>query len=149
LDELRVLARDRNGTTATFCFSTQIKPGLNRFTVYGPANSLTVDLTSGTVIRHVGRSYKSYLTFLMPPLNSAKEHLANARRNAINIMRWRLHQDSGMKELIQRFYASITDGSPLPIPYREILLTARTMDRVFAQIRSKTSPRDITVNAGA
>lgn len=147
LDELRVLVRDRNGTTALFCFSTQIKPGLNRFSVYGPANSLSVDVTSGSVIRHVGRSYKSYLTFLIPPLNSAREQLGNARKNAINIMRWRLHQDSGMKELIHRFYHSITSRGPVPIPYREILLTARMMDRVFAQIGSKASPREVEVNA--
>jgi hypothetical protein len=29
--ELRVLIRDKSGTTAFFCFSTQIKPGLNQF----------------------------------------------------------------------------------------------------------------------
>jgi hypothetical protein len=45
-----------------------------------------------------------------------------------------LHQDFGMKELIERFYQSIRDRSAPPIPYREILLTARIMDEVFAQI---------------
>ena len=39
-----------------------------------------------------------------------------------------------MKELIERFYNSIRKGSPLPIPYREIILTARIMDEIFAQI---------------
>ena len=39
-----------------------------------------------------------------------------------------------MKELIERFYNSIrTNGLP-PIPYREIILTARIMDEIFAQI---------------
>ena len=39
-----------------------------------------------------------------------------------------------MKELMERFYDSIrTDMAP-PIPYREILLTARMMDEIFAQI---------------
>ncbi len=136
LDELRVLIRDRVGTTAQFCFSTQIKPGLNRFQICGPVNSLTVDLVSGSVIKNRGLSYKSYLTFLVPPLNSAKEHLANAGRNAANILLWRLHQDSGMKELIHRFYQSIVGGLPPPIPYRDIVLTARIMDSIFDQIRA-------------
>lgn len=48
----------------------------------------------------------------------------------------RLYQDSGVKELIQRFHESITRGTPPPIPYREILLTARIMDSSFAQIRA-------------
>ena len=39
-----------------------------------------------------------------------------------------------MKELIERFYDSIRTGNPPPIPYREIMLTARIMDEIFAQI---------------
>ena len=39
-----------------------------------------------------------------------------------------------MKELIERFYNSIRSGSPPPIPYREIILTARIMDEIFVQI---------------
>jgi hypothetical protein len=39
-----------------------------------------------------------------------------------------------MKELIERFYNSVRSGSPPPIPYREIILTARIMDEIFAQI---------------
>jgi hypothetical protein len=39
-----------------------------------------------------------------------------------------------MKELIERFYNSIRLDDPLPIPYREIILTARIMDEIFAQI---------------
>jgi hypothetical protein len=39
-----------------------------------------------------------------------------------------------MKELIERFYDSIRSGGSPPIPYREIVLTARIMDQVFAQI---------------
>jgi len=41
---------------------------------------------------------------------------------------------SGMKYLIESFYRSIVDGTPVPIPYREILLTARIMDAIFAQL---------------
>jgi hypothetical protein len=39
-----------------------------------------------------------------------------------------------MKELIERFYNSIRSGNPPPIPYREIVLTARIMDEIFVQI---------------
>ena len=53
---------------------------------------------------------------------------------SLNFLRQRLYQDFGMKELIERFYNSIRTGSPPPIPYREIILTARIMDEIFAQI---------------
>jgi predicted dehydrogenase len=134
LDELRVLIRDASGTTAFFCFSTQLKPGLNLLRVCGPANSLTVDHASGTLLRHENRSYKSYLTFFAPPLKNAQQHFRNACGNVFQFLRGQLHQDSGMKELIERFYESIRNQTAPPIPGREILLTARIMDEIFAQI---------------
>jgi predicted dehydrogenase len=134
MDELRVLLQDKHGTTAQFCFSTQFKPALNRLRIYGPRNSLMVDILTGTMIRNPGRSYKSYLTYFIPPLKYAREYFRNARVNVINFLCRRLYQDFGMKELIERFYNSIRTGTEPPIPYREILLTARIMDEIFAQI---------------
>lgn len=133
LDELRVFVQDSKGTTAVFCFSTQIK-GLNQLRIYGPSGSLIADIIAGTIVRTSSRAYKSYLTYFIPPLRSAREYLRNARVNAVNFFRRRLYQDFGMKELIERFYDSIRLNAPPPIPYREILLTARIMDEIFAQI---------------
>jgi predicted dehydrogenase len=133
LDELRVLIRDKGGMTASFSFSTQIK-GVNQLRVYGPSGSVTADIITGSLIRNQSRSYKSYLTYFVPPLKSAREHFENARVNTANFLTRRLYQDFGMKELIERFYNSIRKGDPLPIPYREMLLTARIMDEIFAQI---------------
>ena len=140
LDELRVLLRDSTGTTAFFCFSTQFRPGLNELRICGPTNSLMVDNSSGSLIRQENRSCKSYLTYFVPPLVNAREHLRNACVNASNFLRRRLYQDAGMKELIERFYQSVRSGGPPPIPYREILLTARIMDEVFARIYPAGGP---------
>src|SRR5438034_9256091 len=49
------------------------------------------------------------------------------------------HMKSGMKYLIESFYRSIVEDTPVPIPYREILLTARIMDAIFAQLDRKRS----------
>ena len=133
LDELRVLIRDKSGTTAFFCFSTQIK-GLNELRIYGPVNSVTVDIATGSLTRKQSRAYKSYLTYFIPPLKNAREHLRNAGCNVINFLRRRRYQDFGMKELIERFYNSIRLRGEPPIPYREIILTARIMDEIFSQI---------------
>jgi predicted dehydrogenase len=134
LDELRVMIRDRNGMTAFFCFSSQIKPGLSQFRICGPKNSILVDQTSGSIIRNKKRNNKSYLTFFVPPLLHASEHLQNVRRNIGDFTNRRLYQDSGMTELIRRFYRSIQLKTPPPVPYREIALTARIMDEIFAQV---------------
>ena len=59
-----------------------------------------------------------------------------------DFIRGELYQDSGMKELIVRFYQGIhTNGVP-PIPYREILLTARIMDEIFQQVAAERSARE-------
>ncbi|HXM28115.1 MAG TPA: Gfo/Idh/MocA family oxidoreductase [Chthoniobacterales bacterium] len=143
LDELRVLMRDTSGTTAFFCFSTQVR-GLNQLRVYGPAGSVTADIITGSFVRNINRSYKSYLTYFIPPLRNAREHFRNASRNVINFARRRLYQDFGMKELIERFYNSIRLGSEPPIPYREIILTARVMDEIFAQIYPSEARKPLT-----
>ena len=149
LDELRVLLRDASGTTAFFCFSTQLKPGLNQLRICGPVNSLVVDHASGSLIRHENRAYKSYLTYFVPPLKNARQHLRNARVNFFNFLNGKLHQDSGMKELIERFYQSIQNQSAPPIPYREILLTARIMDEIFAQIYKAKTAEPATLKPAA
>jgi len=138
LDELRVLIRDKNGTSALFCFSTQMK-GLNQLRIYGPAGSLVADIITGSLIRNKTDAYKSYLTYFVPPARNAWEHLRNLGANARNFARRRLYQDFGMKELIERFYNSIREASEPPIPYREIILTARIMDEIFAQIYPRRS----------
>ena len=147
LDELRVLIRGLSGTTAFFCFSTQIAPGLNQLRICGPKNSLTVDHASGSLIRHEDRSYKSYLTYFLPPLVAAKEHLRNAASNLKSFFTQRLHQDAGMKELIERFYHSVRAKGDPPIPYREIILTAQIMDRIFAQVYPKHAHVNATFQA--
>ena len=134
LDELRVLIRDKSGTTAFFFFSTQIKPKLNQLRICGPLNSLILDQNSASLIRNVNRSYKSYLTFFIPPLQSARENVRNAGINIRNFIGRKLYQDYGMTELVSHFYRSIRDSKAPPIPYREILLTAKIMDEIFAQI---------------
>jgi predicted dehydrogenase len=143
LDELRVLIRDKSGMTAFFCFSTQIR-GLNQLRVYAPAGSVTADIITGSLVRKETRSYKSYLAYFVPPLKNAWEHLRNARLNVTNFLRRRLYQDFGMKELIERFYNSIRLGSEPPIPYREIILTARVMDEIFAQIYPSEARKPLT-----
>ncbi|HEX3627771.1 MAG TPA: Gfo/Idh/MocA family oxidoreductase [Verrucomicrobiae bacterium] len=136
LDELRVTIRDRSGTTGYFCFSTQIKPAMNGLRVCGLKNSLIADASSGSLIRFESKASKSYLTYFLPPLRLARQYFRNGWINVTDFMRGRLHQDAGMKELIEQFYHSIQSHGAPPIPYREILLTARIMDEIFAQVYS-------------
>lgn len=134
VDELRVIIRDNGGPTAYFTFSSQMKPTLHQFRIYGPENGLVADDDHQTVIRISGRKYKSYLDQFVPPVLFAKQYLDNTKHNVKKFLQRDFHNDSGLKCLIERFYSSVTNNDPLPISYQEILTTARIMDNIFAQI---------------
>lgn len=135
VDELRVVISDEGRTTAFFTFSTQMKPILQEFRVYGPKNGLILDQNHEVVLKLRGNKYKSYADFFIPPVEMAKQQLENWRRNVGLFMKKDLHMDTGIKYLIDGFYRSIREGTEVPIPYREILLTSKIMDSIFAQLK--------------
>jgi predicted dehydrogenase len=137
IDELRVLISEQGRTTAYFTFSSQMRPALHQFRIYGPKNGLILDQDQETLIRLPGTRLKSYLEKFGAPLTLAKQYYGNVFTNLGTFAAKDFHMKSGMKYLIGSFYRSITKGEPLPIPYREILLTASIMDSIFAQIQEQ------------
>jgi predicted dehydrogenase len=136
VDELRLIIRDDNATTADFTFSSQICPPQHVFRVYGPKRSLVVDDDHQVVIRLENRPYKSYVRLFVPPVTFAAQYLGNLRRNIWRFINndFHLPNEAGLLTLITAFYESVAKGWPPPIPYREILLTSRIMDAAFDQI---------------
>jgi len=139
IDEVRVLIKDGDSTTAYFTFSSQMKPTLHQFRLYGPINSLIVDDDHQLLLKIRNEEYKSYLRYFMPPLKDAKQYIGNLSRNMISFMRKDFHlpNDAALKSLIEGFYQSIINDAPLPLSYREILVTSRIMDNIFAQVSNQ------------
>lgn len=137
VDELRVIINDDNRTTAYFTFSSQMRPALHHFAVYGPKHGLLLDEDQQTLIKVSGDRLKSYAERFIPPLKLARQHASNVLHNFGIFLRRDFHFKSGMKFLIENFYASIREGKPLPIPYQEIILTSRLMDAIFDQLREQ------------
>jgi predicted dehydrogenase len=140
IDELRVLISEEERTTAYFTFSSQMRPALHQLRIFGPENGLVLDHDHETLIKLRGERRKSYLEKFVPPVDFAWQYLGNLNGNLRTFLKRDFQMKSGMKFLIESFYRSITDGVPLPVPYREILLTARIMDSIFAQLESYRSP---------
>jgi len=140
VDELRVIISGDDRVTAFFTFSSQMRPSLHQFRIYGPSNGLLLDQDNETLIRLEGKRYKSYLEHFVSPLVLAKQYVGNTAQNVRAFLANDFHMKSGMKYLVEAFYRSITDSKPLPIPYREILLTSRIMDSIFEQIAAKRWP---------
>jgi len=135
LDELRVLIVDDHHTTACFTFSSRMRPLLQQFRIFGSKNGLLLDEQQQTVVKLRGVPFKSYIERFLPPVIFARQYLANAGRNVRLFLASDFHMEAGKKELIRAFYRSIVDGTPPPIPCRQILLTARLMDSIFEQLR--------------
>ena len=135
IDELRVILHD-DVTTAYFTFSSQMRPPLHQLRLFGPRNGLVMDDDQLTVIRVKGSRYKSYLEQFVPPWDYAKQYIGNSLGNMTKFLKADFQTGYSMKVLIRSFYRSITDGLPLPIPYKEILRTSRIMDEIFSQLSS-------------
>jgi predicted dehydrogenase len=139
VDELRVIISEEERTTAYFTFSSQMRPCLHEFRIYGPQNGLIVDQDHELLIKLRGAKFKSYVNMFIPPISLASQHLGNLMTNVKSFLGRDFHMKAGMKCLIESFYNSIVRDTPVPIPYREILVTARIMDDIFDQLNRRSA----------
>jgi predicted dehydrogenase len=145
VDELRVIVADGDRATATFTFSSQMRPSLHQFRLYGPKNGLILDHDQESLLEIRGARFKSYTEKFVPHLDFAVQHLSNFMTNVKTFLARDFHMKSGMKFLIESFYRSIAEGTPPPIPYREIQLTATIMDAIFEQLAARQSDCAVAV----
>jgi predicted dehydrogenase len=142
IDELRVIVSAEERVTAYFTFSSQMRPALHQLRIYGTKNGLLLDHDHDVLLKLRGKRLKSYLEKFVPPFDLAGQCLRNAMLNGRTFLANDFHMKSGMKYLIESFYRSISEGTPEPIPQREIVLTARIMDCIFAQLDCEETSRD-------
>jgi predicted dehydrogenase len=145
VDELRVIVADQTGATGYFTFSSQMRPALHSFRVFGKRNGLAMDQDQETLVKLRGQRYTSYVEKFIPPLTMGKQDFGNTITNIRRFLRRDFHMKSGMKYLMESFYKSIVENTPVPIPYREIILTAHIMDQIFSQLRHKAESERRTV----
>jgi predicted dehydrogenase len=148
VDELRLIVRDENATTAHFTFSSQICPKQHAFRLHGPERSLVVDDDHQVVLRLENKQYKSYLRFFVPPAVFAGQYVRNLATNMRRFAKndFHLPNEAGLLTLITSFYKCVADGAPPPIPYREILLTSRIMDAAFEQITRTAESANLSLS---
>lgn len=138
VDELRTIIR-AGDVTAYFTFSSQMRPTLHHFRLFGPKNGLLVDESQQTVVRLRGKRYKSHLERFLPALDLSRQYFSNFRRNVRRFLRNDLQEGHGMRELLRTFQQAIERGGGPPIPYPEILRTSRILDRIFDQLGTRVA----------
>lgn len=135
IDELRVIIAEEQRATAYFTFSSQMKPSLHQFRVYGSKNGLVLDQDQETLITLRGKKLKSYAETFVAPAIMADQYLKGLFTNFRLFAARDFHMKAGMKYLIEAFYQAIVEGAPDPIPHHEILRTTRIMDAIFVQLQ--------------
>lgn len=137
IDEVRVIVKDEDSTTAYFTFSSQVRPAPHQLRLYGPKRSIFVDDDHQILLRIDNKEHKSYLKYFLPPFGFAAQYIGDFGKNFWKFLQRDFHlpNDAGLKRLIDEFYRSIIDNTPLPISYKEIILTSKIMDSIFDQIR--------------
>jgi predicted dehydrogenase len=111
IDELRVIISEEKGTTAYFTFSSQIRPLLYEFKIYGPKNGLMLNENQQILLKLRGEMYKSYAENFIPPLINARQYIQNFIHNTKLFLKANFHVDTGKKNLIELFYKSIRYNS--------------------------------------
>src|SRR5262249_18366475 len=115
IDELRVIISENEKTTAYFTFSSQMRPQLHQFRVYGSRNGLIMDHDQDTLIKLPGSRFPSYAEKFVPSIAFARQYVGNFYTSMQAFLANDFHMKSGMKYLIESFYRSIEQGAPLPI----------------------------------
>jgi hypothetical protein len=95
-----------------------------------------IDQDNETLICLKGARLKSYAEHFLGPLMLAKQYVGNTSRNVRMFLRNDFHNKASLKYLFEGFYRSISEGTPPPLSYREILMTSRIMDSIFRQLRT-------------
>ncbi|MGH9474311.1 MAG: hypothetical protein ACRD1M_16400 [Terriglobales bacterium] len=148
-DELRVIVAG-GGTTAYLTFSSQMRPSLHVFRIFGPKNGIVVDQDQQTVVRLRGARRKSCLEKFVSPAATGRQHMAGAAANVGRFLRGDLHMSGDTQFLVRSLYEAVAQRRPAPVSEREILLTARVMDEIFAQLaarRQAETPAPVAVQA--
>jgi predicted dehydrogenase len=133
LDELRVTVQGER-VSASGLFSSHARPAGHFLRVYGTKNTLHVDFTMRTVALDVSPKLPSAIGRVVPAFDQALAYLREGGKNVVKFARSEFHFFSGLNRLIGLFYDSITQGTELPISYRDMLRVAAMMDEIFRQV---------------
>ena len=139
-DELRVLVEGES-TTAYGTFSSHIRPAAHYCRVFGTRDSVHVDYIHRTVTLEAGTTLPSAVGRLVPAFQQAWRHARAGLDNTARFARSDFHFFAGLHTLLRRYYQSILDDGPVPIPYRDIRRIAAWMDDIFAQLGPEPDPR--------
>jgi predicted dehydrogenase len=140
--ELRVLLRGAEAT-ASLTFTCQARP-LQRVTrLYGTKGGIEVDLEGRVLRRQFALRWPGPFAKIEAPYRHLREAFRSLVRNTWRFLRCQQHYFAGMNRLFTLFYRSIREGTPPPIPHREIRRVTALMDEIFQQCQKNADTRAV------
>ncbi len=137
-DELRVTLK-AGAVTATAVISGHARPVGHTMRVYGNNDTAVLDYVGRTLVPAPRQTQPGSIGRLGPAVAQARAYARSATANVRRFWRHEYHFFQGMRVLLDGFYRSIQEDTPLPLPYEEILWSVQTIDRIVAQIPALTA----------
>lgn len=136
VDEARITLNGKR-MTAYATFSAHAKPAGHFLRVYGTKNTVLVDHVARTVTLEMPPNLPSAFGRLLPPWHHVVQFAREGARNVVRFVKSDFHFFAGLNHLLSRYYRSILDDTPAPIPDSDILWLARVCDDVYGQLAAE------------
>ncbi len=114
VDELRVIVNDQERATAYFTFSSQMKPAINQFRIFGPWNGLLLDQDQDLLLCLNAQKVTTKADLRTLSALFIKQRLRELPGELRGFMPQDQTMESGMRLLIEAFYRSIVKAPPRP-----------------------------------
>jgi len=138
LNELRVMLFDQD-RSAYVTLTSHARPVAHLLTVYGTKRTARLDFEAGTIIWSSPAALPGPFGRLSCIFGDGIQCFREGTQNVLRCVRGDYHTLSGLNFLINAFYESIRNDTPVPVSYHEILKVAAISDAVFAQLGTEHS----------
>jgi predicted dehydrogenase len=114
-------------------FSVDIQPYLNALHIYGSEGSLFLNQNTMTLVSHTTSRLPKLIQKGAYNIIEAWQLLTAAARNTTQMALRRLTTYPGIAEVIRRFYTSLEQGTPPPVPGTDGCEAVRLLEQIYAR----------------
>jgi predicted dehydrogenase len=129
MEELRVLIPSDAGL-GEVSFSLCSAPEVSRIEILGTGGRVTADWQTMTVSTYRDRGLPSVLARFTGGLLAALDLIRSGIGTLLGIATGKVKRHQGLRTIIERFYQSLREGLPAPVPPEEGVLNIRLMDQI-------------------
>jgi predicted dehydrogenase len=129
MEELRVLIPSDTGL-GEVSFSLCSAPEVSRIEILGTGGRVTADWQTMTVSTYRDSGLPSALARFTGSLLAALDLIRSGIGTLLGIATGKVKRHQGLRTIIERFYQSLREGLPPPVPPEEGVLNIRLMDQI-------------------